>query len=614
MSFFEELKRRNVFRVGAAYAVSAWVLLQIFDVIGEILELPAWGGKMILAMLIIGFFLALIFAWAFELTPEGLKRESEVDRSQSIAPQTGRRLNGFIIATLALVIVLMAAERLYFAGGVAPTVPGSGAEADALIEVPKTIAVLPFADLSQAQDQEWFADGLAEEILNALVRVPDLSVAARTSSFAFKGTNKDISGIAAELGVAHVLEGSVRSSGDRIRVTAQLIRAGDGFHLWSQNYDRDVADMIGIQEDLASSIAMALETSMDPEALAQMAQAGTRSVEAYREYLHGLQLQTEAFVQSENPDDLRAAYEYFERARAIDPEFAEAHVQAAAYWKVELTPTRTDSGSSGLRPEQKLVEYNERIGLAIDKAKTEADRVRSLADRAMVDLRLQDSRRLFEQYLQMRPNDEFARSELNTLLGIMSDSSALRSLLETWRLKGETDSYAASEYINAAYRVIDASEAADFGLQALQRWPSAATILYQTHRTLVWAGRYREASEIAARYDMLAPGGNSLIRAREACAAGDRAAAQAVLQEFDPASNRDLSSLWLVHNMLGNESEQVELLRPLEQSGVPFQLAGFLVYHKFDPRPFPSLMAILEREGINRPPPAIPPFRCPQPG
>jgi hypothetical protein len=113
---------------------------------------------------------------------------------------------------------------------------------------------------------------------------------------------------------------------------------------------------------------------------------------------------------------------------------------------------------------------------------------------------------------------------------------------------------------------------------------------------------------------MLATGGNSLIRAREACAAGDRATALAVLQELDLASNRDLSSLWLVHNMLGNESEQVQLLRPLEQSGVPFQLAGFLVYHKFDPRPFPSLMAILEREGINRPPPAIPPFRCPQPG
>jgi TolB-like protein len=611
MSFFEELKRRNVFRVGVAYAVGAWGLLQVFDVIGEILELPAWGGKMILAMLIIGFFLALIFAWAYELTPEGLKLESEVDRSKSIAPQTGRRLNRFIIAALAVVIVLMAVERIYFAVGVTPAAPGSGTEAH--LEIPKTIAVLSFADLSQAQDQEWFADGLAEEILNALVRVPDLSVAARTSSFAFKGTNKDISEIAAELGVAHVLEGSVRSSGDRIRVTAQLIRASDGFHLWSQNYDRDVADMIGIQEDLASSIALALETTMDPEALAQMAQAGTRSVEAYQEYLRGLQLQTEAFVQSESPEDLRVAYEHFERAREIDPLFAEAHVQAAAYWKVELTPTRSDSGSSGLEPEQQLVEYNERIGLAIDNAKTEADRVRSLADRAMVDLRLQDSKRLFEQYLEMRPSDEFARSELNTVLGMMSDNAALRLLLESWKIKGETDSYTASEYINAAYRVSDASEAADFGLRALQRWPNAATILYQTHRTLVWAGRYREASEVAARYDTLVPGGNPLIRVREACAAGDRAAAEAVLQELNSASSRDLSSLWLVHNALGNESEQVELLRPLEQSGVPFQLAGFLVYHKFDPRPFPSLMTILEREGIDRPPPAVPPFRCPPP-
>jgi tetratricopeptide (TPR) repeat protein len=239
--------------------------------------------------------------------------------------------------------------------------------------------------------------------------------------------------------------------------------------------------------------------------------------------------------------------------------------------------------------------------------------VRSLADRAMVDLRLRDSKQLFEQYLEMRPNDEFARSELNTVLGMMSENAALQLLLENWKVKGETDSYAASEYINAAYRVTNASEAADFGLQALQRWPSAATILYQTHRSLLWAGRYQEASEIAARYATLVPGGNPLIRAREACAAGDRDAAEAVLQELNTASSRDLSSLWLVHNMLGNESEQVELLRPLEQSGVPFQLAGFLIYHKFDPRPYPSLMAILEREGINRPPPAVPPFRCPQP-
>ena len=604
MSFFEELKRRNVFRVGAAYAVAAWVLLQIFDVIGDILELPAWGGKMILAVLVIGFFLALIFAWAYELTPEGLKRDHEVDRSQSIAPQTGRKLNAFIIGTLALIIVLMAVERLYFA---TPAVEQDAGAA------PKTIAVLPFADLSQAQDQEWFADGLAEEILNALVRVPDLSVAARTSSFAYKGTNKDISEIAAELGVAHVLEGSVRSSAERIRVTAQLIRASDGFHLWSENYDRDVAEMIGIQEDLARNIALALETTMDPQALEEMAQVGTDSVEAYREYLRGVQLEAEAFVLTEDPEEFERAYRHYERARVIDPEFAEAQVRAANYWKVELTPTRTDSGSSGLEPRQILREYNERIGLAIQSARNEADRIRSLADRAMVDLRFRDAVQLFNQYLELRPHDEFARSELATVLGMSSDVERLRPIIAYWKARGETNSYAAGEYLNGAYRVGDASEAADFGLRALQRWPNAATLVYQLHRTLLWAGRYREASEVAARYASLEPGGNPLVSAREACAAGDRDTAEAILATLDPRTGGDLSSIWLVLNMLGDSQGEVELLRRLEQSGVPFSLASFLVYNKFDPRPFPSLMAVLEREGVQRPAPVVPPFRCPPP-
>ncbi|HET6591412.1 MAG TPA: hypothetical protein VFG48_00715, partial [Xanthomonadales bacterium] len=604
VSFFEELKRRNVFRVGAAYAVAAWVLLQIFDVIGDILELPAWGGKMILAVLVIGFFLALIFAWAYELTPEGLKRDHEVDRSQSIAPQTGRKLNAFIIGTLALIIVLMAVERLYFA---TPAVEQDAGAA------PKTIAVLPFADLSQAQDQEWFADGLAEEILNALVRVPDLSVAARTSSFAYKGTNKDISEIAAELGVAHVLEGSVRSSAERIRVTAQLIRASDGFHLWSENYDRDVAEMIGIQEDLARNIALALETTMDPQALEEMAQVGTDSVEAYREYLRGVQLEAEAFVLTEDPEEFERAYRHYERARVIDPEFAEAQVRAANYWKVELTPTRTDSGSSGLEPRQILREYNERIGLAIQSARNEADRIRSLADRAMVDLRFRDAVQLFNQYLELRPHDEFARSELATVLGMSSDVERLRPIIAYWKARGETNSYAAGEYLNGAYRVGDASEAADFGLRALQRWPNAATLVYQLHRTLLWAGRYREASEVAARYASLEPGGNPLVSAREACAAGDRDTAEAILATLDPRTGGDLSSIWLVLNMLGDSQGEVELLRRLEQSGVPFSLASFLVYNKFDPRPFPSLMAVLEREGVQRPAPVVPPFRCPPP-
>jgi len=436
------------------------------------------------------------------------------------------------------------------------------------------------------------------------------------SSFAYKDTSKPLSDIASELGVAHILEGSVRSAGERIRVTAQLIRASDGFHLWSQNYDRDVADMIGIQEDLASSIATALETSMDPEALAEMAQAGTDSVEAYQAYLRGLKVLADSIEQAvpvQSSREFIQAYEHFERARAIDPGFAEAHVSAANYWKVELTPSRTDTGSSGLEPRQMLNEYNARIGLAIRNARNEADRIRSMADRAMVDLRLRESRQLFEEYLRLRPNDGPARFEYAQVLGMLSEREALREVLAWWKARAQSDISAANFYANEAYRIVDPSEAADVALRYIARWPSSAALLYQVHRTLVWAGRYREASEVAARFEALLPDGNQLMRARQACAAGDRAAAEAILEAELEDPDAKVSNIWLLHNMLGNTRQEIEVLRPLEQSGVPWQLASFLGYHKFDPRPYPSLMAILEREGVERPPPVEPPFKCPPP-
>jgi TolB-like protein len=622
MSFLQELRRRNVVRVGIAYALMGWLLLQAADFVLDLIDAPNWVIQVFVLMVVIGLPIALFLAWAFEITPEGVKRESEIDRSQSITGKTGRKLDFAIIGFLALIIILMVAERVFFAGE-STSQPASIAAQTSQppLESPvtqtqevvnKSIAVLPFADLSQAQDQRWFADGLAEEILNALVKAPDLSVTARTSSFQFRDTKLSIEQIARELGVAHVLEGSVRSAGDRIRVTAQLIRASDGFHLWSENYDRNVADMISIQEDLARNIATALETSMDPEALAQMAQAGTRSVEAYQAYLRGLQIQVDAFNMSQDEGEMfRQGYLQMEKARTIDPGFAEAHVQAANYWKVELSPTRTDAGTSGKQPREILQEYNLRIGLAIENAKTEADRIRSLADRALVDLRLRESRALFDQYLELRPNDDLARFELLSVLAMLSDNEARREQLTYFKEKGDTDSNAANTYVNTAYRVLDPPEAADFALKFLERWPNSSTFLYQTHRTLMWAGRFSEASELAARYNSLVPGGNALVNAREACAAGDRATAEAILQELENDPEKNLSEIWLMHNMLGNTEQETEVLRPLEQSGVLFQLASLLTYPKFDARPFPELMAVLEREGVERAPPPVPPFKCP---
>ena len=606
MSFFTELKRRNVVRVGIAYILMGWVVLQAADFALDLVDAPNWVIQVFAIAVVAGLPLAVLFAWAYEMTPEGIKREKEIEPGGSITKTTGRKLNRIIIGLLLLVIVLLGIERVFFAGDAAE-------EANAVAElgIPKSIAVLPFTDMSQSQDHGWFADGVAEEILNALVKVPDLKVTARTSSFQYKGSKQSISDIAAELGVAHVLEGSVRSSPGRIRVTAQLIRASDGFHLWSQNYDRDVDDMIGIQEDLAINIANALETSMDPQALTEMARVGTASIDAYREYLRGVQLSMEGLSMSQGVEQQRAAYEHFEQARSIDPGFADAHFQAANYWLVELSPTRTDRGSSGLTPSEILGQYHERISLAIDNANTEADHLRSLASRAVVDLQMREARRFYEQYLEMRPNDDLAWTELGGVLGWLSEGEAHAALLARWAMDGQTSDALAQRYTNSAYRHIDPAKAADLSLVLLKRLPNSSSMVYQTHRTLLWAGRFEEASRLAARYNTLEPGGSPLVSAREACAAGDRQAAEKILEQLENAATPNISSLWIVHNMLGNTTEETEVLRPLEQSGVPYQLASFLGYHKFDPRPFPELMAILEREGVERPDPAVPPFRCP---
>jgi len=600
MSFLGELKRRNIFRVGIAYALAGWVVLQAADFALDLVDAPNWVIQVFVIAVAAGLPLALVFAWAYEMTPEGIRREKKVDPGQSITRTTGRKLNRMIIGLLVLVIVLLGVERAFFA---VSTV--------AEVDVPKSIAVLPFADMSQSQDQGWFADGLAEEILNALVKVPDLQVTARTSSFQYKGSDQSISEIAKELGVAHVLEGSIRSGANRIRVTAQLIRASDDFHLWSQNYDRDVDDMISIQEDLAFNIANALETSMDPQALAEMARAGTTSVDAYREYLRGVEGVLESFNESHGAELQRAAYEHFERARSIDPGFADAHLRAANYWSLEFSPTRTDTGSSGETAQQSLRNYHDRINQAIDNAKTEADQLRILADRAVIDLQMREARRLYEQYLEIRPNDDMAWDQLGGLLSWLSEDAALLAVLDRWAAKGKTDQFAATMYANGAYPVVDPAQAADVSSNLLQRWPNSSGLVYQVHRTLLWAGRFAEASGLAARYNTLVPGGHPLVTAREACAAGDRATAEKILEQLESAEDVNLSNLWLLHNMLGNTAEETEILRPLEQSGVPYQLASLLSYHKFDPRPFPALMAILEREGVERPEPAVPPFRCP---
>jgi TolB-like protein len=317
MSFFEELKRRNVIRVAAAYSVIGWVIAQVAEFAFENFGAPDWVLKSVIVILLLGLPIAIVFAWAFEMTPEGIKREKEVDRSESITPQTGKKLDRVIIVILAVALAWFAWDKF---GGPAESTPTT-----ALTSVSdKSVAVLPFVAMSSGPDDEYFADGMTEEILNSLAQLPELLVTARTSAFSFKGKDIPIQEIAEVLGVRHVVEGSVRRSGDRLRVTAQLIRANDGFHLWSETFDSTSEDMIEVQEDIAEEIAVALEVVLDENKRDAMRLAGLRDIEAFTLYQKGRDLFERAHGEIDQIEGLRQANVYFEQVMEIVP----------GYWQV----------------------------------------------------------------------------------------------------------------------------------------------------------------------------------------------------------------------------------------------------------------------------------------
>lgn len=328
MPLFQELKRRNVFRVGIAYAIAAWVLLQIIDVVVPIIEAPEWVSKAMLLMIAVGFPLALLFAWAFELTPEGLKFERDVDRSQSITGHTGRKLDFAIIAVLVIAVVLFAADK--FIWSATPDEPGAAAK--------RSIAVIPFVNMSDDPGQVFFSDGISEEILNTLVRAEGISVASRTSSFGYRNHEQSISVIAEELGVLFVLEGSVRKADDQLRITAQLIDAEQDRHLWSQTYDRGLTDVFAVQTDIANSITQAIRSELGIESDEKISvKAITEDMSAYDLYLKA----SLAFRDRNSTKDVLDAQTWFQQAVEIDPDFAAAWEGLAAaysvlpYWGVD---------------------------------------------------------------------------------------------------------------------------------------------------------------------------------------------------------------------------------------------------------------------------------------
>ncbi len=327
----KELGRRNVFRAAGVYAVVGWLLAQVAGTLESALTLPDWFDTVVVAFLLIGFPIVLIFAWAFEMTPEGIKLTAEVPEGESVAAKTGRALDYAILTGLAVVVVLVVADRVMPQTAPAPVGVAATAAAD---PAAASIAVLPFTDLSPDSDQEYFSDGIAEEILNVLVRFDDLKVASRTSSFGFKGQEAlGIPLIAEKLNVRHVLEGSVRKQGESVRITAQLIDAQTDQHLWSETYDRTLTaeNLFAIQDDIANAIVAQLGLVIDSAdgAPAINIQADTQDLDAYEAFL-----EARALFTARNNLTLPEIIAIFEHVVDQDPNFARGWAGLSAAYMV----------------------------------------------------------------------------------------------------------------------------------------------------------------------------------------------------------------------------------------------------------------------------------------
>ena len=326
MSFFTELKRRNVIRVAVAYAVASWLLIEAATVALEGFGAPEWVPKAVATLLALGFPVALFFAWAFEITPEGIKRESEVDRSASLTHETAKKLDLMVIVLLVAAIGLYGIDRFFFAGSSSAEIatPEPALPAEAVVEeiTEASVAVLPFTTRSRNQDDVFFSDGLHDDLLTQLAKIGDLKVISRTSVMEYRDTAKKIPAIAAELGVATVVEGAVQRSGDMVRITAQLIEAETDEHLWAETYDSELTadNLFAIQTEIATSIATALKATLSPSEQAQLNRQFTDDLEALQAFQRARRQ-----VVSFDANVVRQVLADLDYAVQRDPEFAAAY-------------------------------------------------------------------------------------------------------------------------------------------------------------------------------------------------------------------------------------------------------------------------------------------------
>jgi TolB-like protein/Tfp pilus assembly protein PilF len=507
--------------------VAGWVLLQVADILFGLLDVPGWGLRLVLGLLLLGLPLVMIFSWVFEMTPEGLKRESEVDRSRSVVSQTGRKIDRLIIVGLVAVVGVLVIDRMLFMS--APEdqakslaqAPAEVAPVDDLHDGrgsngrQKSIAVLPFVNMSGDEENEYFSDGLTEELLNMLAKVDDLRVSSRTSSFAFKGKNTSVPSLARELKVDNILEGSVRKSGATVRITAQLIDVETDSHLWSETFDRKLDDIFAIQDEIAQAVVEALKV--------QLLEPGEKTAQAPREtttdaYLLYLQARhTYELARDTRDDDLVArAIDQFESVLEIDPDYALAYAGLADAYGIQSI-----RGMLGMQEGYERSREMATKALAIDPDLVEA--LLALADIQLeFDWDMEAAERSYRQALKIRP----------------SDAEGLRTYGYFLASDGRYD------------------EAIDYYRKALEVDPMQVRAYFGLAMTLIFAGRFDELPELTAR----------LATHRD--------------EQFMERWNRNIQLSTLRHK--GLYAELIELLHDNPESLGDLQDAAVAYYHTGD--------------------------------
>jgi len=608
MSLFAELSRRNVIRVGIAYAIIGWVLAQIAEFAFENFGAPDWVLKSIVVILLLGLPLALFFAWAFEMTPDGIKREVEVDRSQSITPQTGRKLDRTIIAVLVVALGWFSFDKFSGDAEVAPpTEPVEQLAVDQTQE--KSVAVLPFIAMSSGSDDEYFADGLTEEILNSLAQLPELLVTARTSAFSFKGQDIPVQEIAAVLGVNHIVEGSVRRSGERLRVTAQLIRADDGFHLWSENYDSTSTDTISVQENIAEQIASVLDVVLDEEKRAAMRAVGLRDVEAFTLYQKGLEVYDLAHGEMEMFAGLRQANAYFEQVIERVPTFSDVYLEHADFYTHALSVDAAGAAPGLLTADELESAYE----LAIADYEAAALHSKSASQKTMMELDLayfsgdwQGLDRRMERAL-VSPGC----SGSNWLQVIADVFRYSEQFVERARKELSCDPRRSLSWFNLARSTLrdgDKEEALRIAREGMEIAPGAwlRTALV---RSLVANGMFNEAlAETDKQFDDLDV--ELMLKALSAAARGDQNLFDKTFEEFKVANTSGNEWVIMVAAWGGHREEANRAAAAMDQhhfgSVALSQLSQWCACgFPFDLEATPNFAAKLEESGLPWPPVSI---------